>query len=152
MLSKRAVIALVVVSATSTSGWWLGEQRRTSNPQVRVLEVIDGDTVVVAFADGSTDTIRILGVDTPEVAKHHLPPKSVGTCRNLALRRGRSRWGVAGCPSTTWAVWPSGQGWGDWGVRSTDPTCGARLCSGFYASLEHQLRGSGGLSDRTRPS
>jgi len=29
---------------------------------------IDGDTIVVAFADGSTDTIRLLGVDTPKVA------------------------------------------------------------------------------------
>jgi hypothetical protein len=33
--------------------------------------VLDGDTVVVAFADGSTDTVRIFGVDTPNVAQHH---------------------------------------------------------------------------------
>ena len=31
-----------------------------------VIEVVDGDTVDVAFADGSLDTVRLLGVDTPE--------------------------------------------------------------------------------------
>ena len=36
--------------------------------------MLDGDTVIVAFADGSTDTVRILGVDTPET--HH-PRKPV---------------------------------------------------------------------------
>ena len=40
-----------------------------------MIDVIDGDTIVVAFADGSTDTIRLLGVDTPET--HH-PTKPVG--------------------------------------------------------------------------
>ena len=39
-----------------------------------MIEVLDGDTVVVAFADGATDTVRILGVDTPET--HH-PVKGV---------------------------------------------------------------------------
>ncbi len=32
-----------------------------------VVEVVDGDTVRVRLADGSTDTVRLLGVDTPEV-------------------------------------------------------------------------------------
>tara|TARA_B100000949_G_scaffold224106_1_gene227191 strand:- start:157 stop:987 length:831 start_codon:yes stop_codon:yes gene_type:complete len=31
-----------------------------------VTRVIDGDTVEVLFLDGSTDTVRLLGVDTPE--------------------------------------------------------------------------------------
>lgn len=52
----------------SAVGWWLGEQRRAVEPTARVVQVLDGDTVVVAFADGSTDTIRLLGVDTPTVA------------------------------------------------------------------------------------
>jgi micrococcal nuclease len=64
----------VVLGVASASGWWLGEQRRAAEPQVRVIEVIDGDTVIVAFADGSTDTVRLLGVDTPET--HH-PRKPV---------------------------------------------------------------------------
>jgi micrococcal nuclease len=32
-----------------------------------VVDVVDGDTVDVRYADGSTDTVRLLGVDTPEV-------------------------------------------------------------------------------------
>ena len=39
-----------------------------------MLEALDGDTVVVRLPDGSTDTVRILGVDTPET--HH-PTKGV---------------------------------------------------------------------------
>jgi endonuclease YncB( thermonuclease family) len=67
MALTRAVVVVTVLAAASASGWWLGDQRRTANPQVRVVEVIDGDTVVVVFADGRTDTVRILGVDTPTV-------------------------------------------------------------------------------------
>ncbi|WP_338739475.1 thermonuclease family protein [Haloplanus salilacus] len=34
---------------------------------VYVTHVVDGDTVDVRFADGREDTVRLLGVDTPEV-------------------------------------------------------------------------------------
>jgi micrococcal nuclease len=74
VVPARVAVALTVVAVVSAGGWWIGEQRRTAKPQARVIEVIDGDTLVVAFADGSTDTIRILGVDTPET--HH-PTKGV---------------------------------------------------------------------------
>jgi len=74
VVPARVAVALAVVAVVSAGGWWLGEQRRTANPQVRVIEVIDGDTIVVAFDDGSTDTVRILGIDTPET--HH-PVKGV---------------------------------------------------------------------------
>jgi micrococcal nuclease len=76
MIRTRLVVPVlaVVVSAASVLGWWLGEQRRDARPTARVLEAIDGDTVVVEFADGSTDTVRLLGVDTPET--HH-PTKGV---------------------------------------------------------------------------
>jgi micrococcal nuclease len=33
---------------------------------VRVVEVVDGDTIVVALPDGTTDIVRLLGVDTPK--------------------------------------------------------------------------------------
>jgi micrococcal nuclease len=69
MFSTRALVALALVAGVSAGGWWFGEQRSASTPQARVVDVLDGDTIVVAFADGSTDTIRILGVDTPET--HH---------------------------------------------------------------------------------
>ncbi len=74
MALSRAVVVVTVLPAASVAGWWVGDQRRTANPQVRVVEAIDGDTVVVAFGDGHTDTVRLLGVDTPET--HH-PTKPV---------------------------------------------------------------------------
>lgn len=66
MVRSRAVVVATVLAATSVVGWWLGEQRRAANPRVQVVEAIDGDTLVVKLPDGSTDTVRILGVDTPE--------------------------------------------------------------------------------------
>ncbi len=35
--------------------------------QVEVVRVVDGDTLEVAFPDGHTEDIRLLGIDTPEV-------------------------------------------------------------------------------------
>ena len=61
--------AALVLLAASAAGWWLGQQRGAATPEARVVEAIDGDTIVVAFDDGRTDTVRLLGVDTPET--HH---------------------------------------------------------------------------------
>jgi micrococcal nuclease len=63
-----------VLAVASVLGWWLGVHHDDATPAARVIDVIDGDTIVVAFADGSTDTIRLLGVNTPET--HH-PTKPV---------------------------------------------------------------------------
>ena len=40
---------------------------RTTDRTATVTEVVDGDTVEVRYANGTTDTVRLLGVDTPEV-------------------------------------------------------------------------------------
>ncbi len=78
MVRSRAVVVVTLTAASvlgaSVLGWWLGEAARTAEPEVRVVEVVDGDTIVVAFANGGTDTVRLLGVDTPET--HH-PTKGV---------------------------------------------------------------------------
>ena len=70
MARSRAVLVATTAAASvlgaSVLGWWLGEAARTVRPEVRVVEVIDGDTIVVAFSNGATDTVRLLGVDTPE--------------------------------------------------------------------------------------
>ena len=78
MARARAVVVATVAAASvlgaSVLGWWLGGLARAAQPVARVVEVIDGDTVVVEFADHSTDTVRLLGIDTPET-KH--PVKGV---------------------------------------------------------------------------
>jgi micrococcal nuclease len=68
------LMAAAAVLGASVLGWWLGGLARTASPMVRVIEVIDGDTVVVEFPNHATDTVRLLGVDTPET-KH--PAKGV---------------------------------------------------------------------------
>jgi micrococcal nuclease len=45
---------------------------------VRVTHVVDGDTVDVRFADGREDTVRLLGVDTPEVHAENDPSEFEG--------------------------------------------------------------------------
>jgi micrococcal nuclease len=46
--------------------------------RVTVTEVVDGDTVKVRYADGSRDTVRLLGVDTPEVYGSNTPDEYEG--------------------------------------------------------------------------
>ena len=40
---------------------------------VKITKVIDGDTMDVRFRDGSTDRVRLLGVDTPETNAKNKP-------------------------------------------------------------------------------
>lgn len=62
-----------MLAAVSVVGWWLGDQRRQAHALYRVVDVLDGDTIVVARG-ATRDTVRLLGVDTPET--HH-PTKPV---------------------------------------------------------------------------
>ena len=73
MVRSRAVVVVSVLTAASVLGWWFGEARRAVSQEYRVVQVLDGDTVVVQ-RDGRPETIRLLGVDTPET--HH-PRKPV---------------------------------------------------------------------------
>lgn len=43
-----------------------------------VVEVVDGDTVEVAYANGTRETVRLLGVDTPEVHAQNSPGEFPG--------------------------------------------------------------------------
>jgi micrococcal nuclease len=73
MALSRAVVVVTVLAAASVAGWWVGDQRRAADTPSRVVDVVDGDTIVVARGS-SRDTIRLLGIDTPET--HH-PTKPV---------------------------------------------------------------------------
>ena len=78
MVRSRAVVVVTLAAASvlgsSALGWWFGDQRRAANTPYRVVQVLDGDTIVVRRAGGADETIRLLGVDTPET--HH-PRKPV---------------------------------------------------------------------------
>jgi micrococcal nuclease len=73
MTRSRVVVVVIILAAASIGGWRLGEARRAATAQWTVVEVLDGDTIRVARGD-DTDTVRLLGIDTPET--HH-PTKPV---------------------------------------------------------------------------
>jgi micrococcal nuclease len=50
----------------------------TPRVTVTVAEVVDGDTVHVRYANGSRDTVRLLGVDTPETRGENDPGEFEG--------------------------------------------------------------------------
>ncbi len=68
-LDPRRPVAITVVVVVSALGWWLGEQHRAAAAPYRVVDVLDGDTIVVQRAGGVEETVRLLGIDTPET--HH---------------------------------------------------------------------------------
>lgn len=49
-----------------------------SSTLVSVVEVVDGDTVDIKFSNGSIDTVRLLGVDTPEKYGENNPEEFQG--------------------------------------------------------------------------
>jgi len=77
--------ALVLLCALAVSAGCLGVGSSTdatptpeSGTTVRVTDVVDGDTLDVRLPDGRTDTVRLLGVDTPEVHVENDPAEFEG--------------------------------------------------------------------------
>jgi micrococcal nuclease len=58
-----------------------------------VTEVVDGDTVKVAYRNGTRDTVRLVGVDTPEIYSENTPEEYEGVPETAAGRRCLRRWG-----------------------------------------------------------
>ena len=61
-------------SGTQASSEGGEEQGRTAT----ITRIIDGDTMEVRFEDGEEDTIRLLGVDTPETFTENDPAEFEG--------------------------------------------------------------------------
>jgi micrococcal nuclease len=72
-MTRSRVVVVAILAAASLGGWRLGQAQRTATAAWTVVDVVDGDTIHVARG-GATDTVRLLGVDTPET--HH-PRKPV---------------------------------------------------------------------------
>ena len=96
-----ALVALLVVAAGCASvDVASGPSADAAEPSASdvdatasVTRVVDGDTVRVQFADGSRDTIRLLGVDTPEVFGNNSPGEYEGVPDTPAGRACLDRWG-----------------------------------------------------------
>lgn len=67
------VLAILALIVADRQGWLLhsgGDWNRYDNRTVRVVTIVDGDTLDVEIPDGdrATTRIRLWGVDTPEAA------------------------------------------------------------------------------------
>jgi len=58
-----------------------------------VIDVVDGDTVDIRYSNGTTDTVRLLGVDTPEVNTDVSPDEFEGVADTAAGRACLRDWG-----------------------------------------------------------
>ena len=81
-----AALALAGCATEAPAPTAPGQQQRG-----RVVTVIDGDTIKVEL-DGRTDTVRLLGIDTPESRRPQTPvecgsKKAAATLRRLLLDR-----------------------------------------------------------------
>jgi micrococcal nuclease len=95
---RRRDATLLVLCALAVSAGCLGagvsgggeSAPATATPEsgttVRVTHVVDGDTVDVRFPDGREDTVRLLGVDTPEVRAENDPAEFEGVPETEAGR------------------------------------------------------------------
>lgn len=68
---------------------------------VTVTEVVDGDTITVRFANGTTDTVRLLGIDTPETRADSSPDEFEGVPDTV---RGRACLHAAGENATRYLM------------------------------------------------
>ena len=72
-------IAVVLVAlALSRCGTDGGSSEPQGPVSARVTHVVDGDTIDVAMPDGDEETVRYIGIDTPETVKPDTPVQCGG--------------------------------------------------------------------------
>ena len=72
------VAAVLVVLTLSKCGMGGGSGEPSGPTTARVTHVVDGDTIDVRLADGGEDTVRYIGIDTPETVKPDTPVQCGG--------------------------------------------------------------------------
>jgi micrococcal nuclease len=91
-MTGRGSIALLLIAAAILLRPWdtdtarhllhLGEQASEAGAAQRltgrVVRAVDGDTLEVAVDGGATETVRLIGVDTPETVKPDTPVQCFG--------------------------------------------------------------------------
>jgi micrococcal nuclease len=70
------VLAAIGLSRCGTGG---GDSAEPSGPvRAKVTHVVDGDTIDVGMPDGSDESVRYIGIDTPETVKPGTPVQCGG--------------------------------------------------------------------------
>ena len=81
--SKIIFIILVLLLGVSGTAAWAGAP---PNESVSVTKVFDGDTIIVKL-NGRESTVRLIGVDTPEVSRPDTPVQFYGPEASEFTRR-----------------------------------------------------------------
>jgi micrococcal nuclease len=76
LLLATMLVVLAVSRGCGTDGGGSTEPRGPVS--ARVTHVVDGDTIDVALPDGSEETVRYIGIDTPETVKPGTPVQCGG--------------------------------------------------------------------------
>ena len=82
-----SLLAAVLLVASGCVGVGLPPATGGDQQQATVTRVIDGDTVTVRYDAGGTDTVRLLGVDSPELDGRNDPGEFEGVPDTEAGRR-----------------------------------------------------------------
>jgi micrococcal nuclease len=91
---RALALALLLVLAGCTTGLDTGGTPAPGEGvTATVTAVVDGDTVKVRLANGTTDTVRLVGVDTPEVHDETDPAEFEGVPDTAAGRSCLRTWG-----------------------------------------------------------
>jgi micrococcal nuclease len=77
LVSPLVVVLVGALLGSIGWGWWTGGRGATTYAAT-VIHTVDGDTIVARFADGREETVRVLGVDTPETKDPRKPVQCYG--------------------------------------------------------------------------
>ncbi len=79
MKGRGSIALLLIAAAILLRPWESGSQQAGSRHLTgNVVRAVDGDTLEVAIDGGPTETVRLIGVDTPETVKPNAPVQCFG--------------------------------------------------------------------------
>lgn len=86
------LLTFLAIFASGCTTIGIDKQHEKQQTQTKVTEVVDGDTVDIRFGDG-VKTVRLLGIDTPEVHVENKPSEFEKIPENSQGKACLEKWG-----------------------------------------------------------